>query len=192
MSESRKSLRRQFLNVPNQLTTSRLILSIVVFVLIPCKCYLSALIVFVIAASTDWVDGFWARRYGQVTKLGRVFDPFVDKIIVCGAFILLAAEPGSGIAAWMAVIVVGREMLVTTLRSLIEQSGGDFSAKMAGKLKMVFQCVAVVISLLVLMYGDREPPFWLTTALVISVWVAVISTIYSGVGYMLAAARYFR
>jgi len=192
MSESKKSLRRQFLNVPNQLTTSRLILSIVVFVLIPCKCYLSALIVFVIAASTDWVDGFWARRYGQVTKLGRVFDPFVDKIIVCGAFILLAAEPNSGIAAWMAVIVVGREMLVTTLRSLIEQSGGDFSAKMAGKLKMVFQCVAVVISLLVLMYGDREPPFWLTTALVISVWVAVISTIYSGVGYTLAAARYFR
>lgn len=174
------------------MTTSRLVLSIVVFVLIPCQCYLSALIVFVIAVSTDWVDGFWARRYGQVTKLGRVFDPFVDKIIVCGAFILLAAEPGSGIAAWMAVIVVGREMLVTTLRSLIEQSGGDFSAKMAGKLKMVFQCVAVVISLLVLMHGDREPPLWLTTALVVSVWVAVLLTIYSGVGYMLAAARYFR
>jgi len=192
MSESKTSLRRQFLNVPNQLTTSRLVLSIVVFVLIPCQCYLSALIVFVIAVSTDWVDGFWARRYGQVTKLGRVFDPFVDKIIVCGAFILLAAEPGSGIAAWMAVIVVGREMLVTTLRSLIEQSGGDFSAKMAGKLKMVFQCVAVVISLLVLMHGDREPPLWLTTALVVSVWVAVLLTIYSGVGYMLAAARYFR
>jgi CDP-diacylglycerol--glycerol-3-phosphate 3-phosphatidyltransferase len=192
MADSAKSLRRQFLNVPNQLTTSRLILSMVVFVLIPLKLYLPAIIVFIIAASTDWVDGFWARRYGQVTKLGRVFDPFVDKIIICGAFILLAAEPRSGIRAWMAVIVVGREMLVTTLRSFIEQSGGDFSAKMAGKLKMVFQCIAVVVSLLVLMHVDGEPPTWLAMVLLVSVWVAVISTIYSGVGYVFVAAKYFR
>jgi len=196
MVETTKSIRRQFLNVPNQLTTSRLVLSIFVFVLIPLQCYVSAMVVFVIAASTDWVDGFWARRYGQVTKLGRVFDPFVDKIIICGAFILLAAEPASGIVAWMAVVVVGREMLVTTLRSFIEQSGGDFSAKMAGKLKMVFQCVAVVVSLLVLACVNGkffgQPPAWLTAALWISVWVAVLSTIYSGVGYVLAAAKYFR
>ena len=200
MVDMKKSLRHQFLNVPNQLTTSRLVLSIVVFILIPFKFYLPAMIVFVVAASTDWVDGYWARRYGQVTKLGRVFDPFVDKIIICGAFILLSAEPGSGeldsgIRAWMAVIVVGREMLVTTLRSFIEQSGGDFSAKMAGKLKMVFQCVAVVVSLLVLSYFHHEPsqpPTWLAVTLVVSVWVAVISTIYSGVGYVSAAAKYFR
>ena len=88
---------------------------------------------------------------GQVTKLGRIFDPFVDKIIICGTFIFLAAEwPASGIAPWMAVVVMGREMLVTAIRSVIEQQGGDFSAQMAGKLKMVFQCVAVVASLLAL------------------------------------------
>jgi CDP-diacylglycerol---glycerol-3-phosphate 3-phosphatidyltransferase len=197
MTENAKSIRRQFLNVPNQLTTCRLILSVIVFGLIPLKCFVTATVVFIIAASTDWVDGYWARRYGQVTKLGRVFDPFVDKIIICGAFILLEAEPESGIAAWMAVVVVGREMLVTTLRSFIEQSGGDFSAKMAGKLKMVFQCVAVVASLLVLACVARDantgrPPTWLAVALVISVWLAVLSTIYSGVGYVLAAAKYFR
>ncbi len=199
MADRAQSIQGQFFNVPNQLTTLRLVLSIVVFVLIPWKLYLPAMIIFVIAASTDWVDGFWARRYGQVTKLGRVFDPFVDKIIICGAFILLAAEPKSGIQAWMAVVVVGREMLVTTLRSFIEQSGGDFSAKMAGKLKMVVQCVAVVVSLIVLMETTREPANWFAWTLPvaqkllpIAVWVSIISTIYSGVGYVFAAAKYFR
>ena len=135
---------RRMLNVPNVLTMARLVLSIVVFVLVPLGCYFSALLVFIVAASTDWVDGYWARRFNQVTQLGRIFDPFVDKIIVCGLFIFLAAErdPPSGITAWMAVVVVGRELLVTALRGFIEQRGGDFSAKMAGKLKMVFQCVA--------------------------------------------------
>ncbi len=197
MADDTQSIRRQFLNVPNQLTTTRLVLSVFVFVLIPLGWYISAMVVFVLAASTDWVDGYWARRYGQVTKLGRVFDPFVDKIIICGAFILLGAVPDSGIAAWMAVVVVGREMLVTTLRSFIEQSGGDFSAKTAGKLKMVLQCVAVVASLLVLACIARgaagaRPPAWLAGLLLVSVWLAVISTIYSGVGYVVVAAKHFR
>ncbi|MHB8863017.1 MAG: CDP-diacylglycerol--glycerol-3-phosphate 3-phosphatidyltransferase [Pirellulaceae bacterium] len=199
MEDRAQSIQGQFFNVPNQLTTLRLVLSIVVFILIPLKMYVSAIIIFLIAASTDWVDGYWARRYAQVTKLGRVFDPFVDKIIICGAFILLAAEPESGIQAWMAVVVVGREMLVTTLRSFIEQSGGDFSAKMAGKVKMVLQCVAVVVSLLALMHTTREPATWLAWtrpivfwALPIAVWVSVISTIYSGVGYAFVAAKYLR
>ena len=100
-------------NVPNQLTAARFILAIVVFVLIPLQIYLAALIVFLIAASTDWIDGYYARKYGQVTKFGRMFDPFVDKIIICGTFIFLAGEQDSGIAAWMAVVVVGRELLVT-------------------------------------------------------------------------------
>lgn len=192
MAESAKPLQQQFFNVPNQLTAARLVLSIVVFVLIPLKWYMTSMIVFVVAASTDWIDGYWARRYGQVTKLGRVFDPFVDKIIICGAFILLAAEPTSGIAAWMAVVVVGREMLVTALRSFIEQSGGDFSAQMAGKIKMVIQCVAVVASLVALSYGERVRPDWLLVTLHGSVWAAVVSTVYSGIGYVMAASKYFR
>ena len=188
-------------NVPNVLTTVRLVLSIVVFVLIPLGLYLPALIVFIIAASTDWVDGWWARKYGQVTKLGRMFDPFVDKIIICGTFILLAAQQHAvggdhryGIAPWMAVVVVGREMLVTALRGFIEQSGGDFSAKFAGKLKMVFQCVAAGASLVALMYFARDStaklPPWLFWTMVVSVWLAVLSTIYSGVEYIFAAGKY--
>ena len=186
------------LNVPNVLTTVRLVLSIVVFVLIPLGWYLAATIVFVLAASTDWIDGWYARKYGQVTKLGRVFDPFVDKIIICGTFIFLAAEwPLSGIAPWVSVVVMGREMLVTAIRSEIEGRGGDFSAKTMGKLKMVFQCVAVVASLLALRNWQAAPPgplvialpVWLFWTLHISVWLAVLSTVYSGLEYVVAAAR---
>ncbi|MCI0360543.1 MAG: CDP-diacylglycerol--glycerol-3-phosphate 3-phosphatidyltransferase [Planctomycetaceae bacterium] len=179
------------LNVPNVLTTARFVLAIVVFVLIPLQQYLAATVVFVIAAGTDWLDGWWARKYSQITKLGRIFDPFVDKIIICGTFIFLAAEGGSGIAPWMAVVVMAREMLVTALRGFIEQQGGDFSAQMSGKLKMVFQCAAVVASLLAL-YHYHLPvtqPTWLKWALPISVWLAVISTVWSGLEYIVAAAR---
>ena len=91
---------------------------------------------FVVAAGTDWLDGYWARKYGQVTNLGRILDPFVDKIIICGTFIFLAAVPDSGVQAWMAVVIVGRELLVTALRSYLEGEGADFSASMSGKLKM--------------------------------------------------------
>lgn len=179
-------------NVPNQITAARLILSIVVFVLIGLEQYFGAMICFIVAASTDWIDGYWARKYNQVTQLGRIFDPFVDKIIVCGTFIFLAAEydRGSGIAPWMAVVVMAREMLVTVLRSVIEGAGGDFSANQAGKWKMLFQCVAIVASLLALVYGSDHQQDWLQWTLVGSVWLAVLSTVYSGVIYIFAAARH--
>lgn len=192
MNERKKN---PILNVPNVLTAARLALAIVVFVLVPLHCFRSAFVVFVVAAATDWVDGYWARRFGQVTQVGRMFDPFVDKIIICGAFILLAAEKGSGIAAWMAVVVVARELLVTGLRSFIEQSGGDFSAKMSGKLKMVFQCVAAGGAILALV--EPRPDWlqwngWLDWALLISIWTALVLTVYSGSVYVAAAAKYQR
>jgi len=183
---------KRILNVPNKITAARMVLAILVFALISFQVYLPALVLFIVAAATDWVDGFYARRYGQVTKVGRVFDPFVDKFIICGAFIFLAVEPNSGIAAWMAVVVVSREMLVTALRSFIEQSGGDFSANISGKLKMVFQCVAVGASIVTLMVTGGGAPKWLEWTLLVSVWLAVLSTIQSGFGYLAAAAKFFR
>jgi CDP-diacylglycerol--glycerol-3-phosphate 3-phosphatidyltransferase len=180
------------LNVPNVLTTARLVLAVVVFVLVPLRQYLPAFVVFVLAASTDWVDGYWARRFNQVTQLGRIFDPFVDKIIVCGAFIFLAAEDGSGIVPWMAVVVVGRELMVTALRSFIEQGGGDFSATVSGKVKMVLQCVAIAASFAALAAPKETLPAWWRSMLDASVWLAVAATVYSGAGYVLAAARTLR
>jgi CDP-diacylglycerol--glycerol-3-phosphate 3-phosphatidyltransferase len=189
-----KGTENDIFNLPNMITMVRLVLSIAVFVLIPVGQYTAALVIFVLAATTDWMDGYWARKYGQVTKLGRVLDPFVDKIIICGTYIFLAAEAQSGITAWMATVVMGREMLVTALRSVIEGSGGDFSAKWAGKVKMVVQCVAVVASLVALrhfaMQGQDQPlPDWLRIALPVAAWASVAITVYSGLEYVFIAAR---
>ncbi len=179
-------------NVPNVLTLARFILAIVSFACVAYHAFGWGLAAFGVAAATDWIDGYWARKYKQVTKLGRVFDPFVDKILICGIFTFLAAEPNSGIAAWVSVLIMGREMLVTALRGTVEQMGGDFSAKMAGKLKMVFQCAAAVSSLIVLIYhgASQEVPAWITWTLIGSVWLAIISTIYSGLEYVVLAARF--
>jgi CDP-diacylglycerol--glycerol-3-phosphate 3-phosphatidyltransferase len=192
------------LNTPNLITLTRFALSLVVFVLISYEYFYVAFWVFVIAASTDWIDGYIARRTGQVTQLGRILDPFCDKMIICGTYILVAIQTAQItmtfdgkwylISGWMAVIVVGRELLVTMLRGYIEQHGGDFSAKMAGKLKMVFQCIAVSGCLLVFALdpslSSRETGVviirWITG---VAVWVALISTIHSGVVYIFAATK---
>jgi CDP-diacylglycerol---glycerol-3-phosphate 3-phosphatidyltransferase len=178
-------------NLPNQLTAMRLALSVVLFALIAFKFYIAAFIVFLVAASTDWVDGYLARRYGMVTTLGRILDPFADKIIVCGSFIFLAAIPELQhyLAAWMVVVIVGRELLVTALRSFLEQQGADFSASMSGKLKMVLQCVAIGTALFYLSYEVDSVPDVIEYLLIASVWSAVLLTIYSGLVYIRAAAN---
>jgi CDP-diacylglycerol--glycerol-3-phosphate 3-phosphatidyltransferase len=187
-------------NAPNIITMSRLGISIGVFACIELDLFVAATICFVVAAGTDWLDGYLARKYNQVTKLGRILDPFADKILICGAFILIAVAMADkpyylyGIQGWMAVVIIGREILVTALRGFIEQSGGDFSANFAGKLKMVFQCVAVVTCLLVLEYDSSVLGLsWIKDWIMpISVWVAVLSTIQSGVGYIFAVAKQLR
>ena len=177
-------------NVPNALTSARLILAIAVIVMIPLGWYAAAMVVFLIAASTDWMDGYWARKYGQVTKLGRIFDPFVDKIIICGSFIALVEATGSGVASWMATVVVGRELLVTSLRGMVEGAGGDFSASQLGKWKMVLQCAAVVAILLSLI--SVPAPTWLAWTSSALLWAAIALTIYSGIDYVILATRAMR
>jgi CDP-diacylglycerol--glycerol-3-phosphate 3-phosphatidyltransferase len=189
---------RDIFKVPNQISCARLLLSLVLFALIPLKYFWTALVLFIIAAGTDWVDGWYARKYQQVSQLGRILDPFCDKILICGVFILLAVEMNDSfpmymrIAGWMAVVVVGRELLVTLLRSLVEGSGGDFSAKMAGKVKMVFQCVAACACLVALAIHDNgSVPAWLKWTLVSTIWISVISTLHSGYLYVWGARDAF-
>lgn len=182
--------RASIYNVPNLLTTIRFLLSIAVFVMLAYHFYSAGLVAFTVAAATDWMDGYWARKYGQVTKLGRIFDPFVDKIIICGTFIALVGIPAAGVAPWMVIVVVGRELLVTSLRGMIEGSGGDFSAQWSGKWKMVLQCAAVILVLLGL--SMQTPSAWITSASVVTLWAAVGLTVYSGVEYILIATRMMR
>lgn len=177
-------------NVPNALTAVRFALAVAVVVLVPLRYFGAATVVFLIAASTDWMDGYWARKYGQVTKLGRIFDPFVDKIIICGSFIALVEIPESQVYAWMATVVVARELLVTSLRGMIEGAGGDFSASQLGKWKMVLQCAAVVAVLVMLLSAPAGD--WLQWTATVLLWAAIALTIYSGLDYTRAAARVMR
>ena len=92
-AKSAQRIRAVMFNLPNQLTFLRLILSVVLFCFIACGWYLTSLWLFIVAAGTDWLDGYFARKYSQVTTLGRILDPFADKVIVCGTFIFLVAVP---------------------------------------------------------------------------------------------------
>lgn len=173
-------------NVPNRLSAARIGLSLLCFVAVSLGWYLVGLLSFLLASGTDWLDGWWARKYNQITQLGRILDPFADKVLICGTFILLGAAEDSLIPAWVAVLITARELLVTALRSLIEGRSMDFSAQWAGKVKMVVQCAAVILSLWRLYQLDRglstSQPF--DNVLVFVVIAAVISTIYSGWGYV--------
>jgi len=201
-SEQANGARASVFNVPNQLTALRLILAVIMFCLIPGgtgTAYLAAAVLFILAALTDWLDGYYARKYNLVTTLGRIIDPFADKVIVCGTFIFLVAVPKMtevwyGLQAWMVVVIVGRELLVTALRSFLEERGADFSAKTSGKLKMVLQCVAAALGLLYLASAQHQASWaaWLWWPLVASIWAAVVATIGSGLLYVYGAVKLFR
>ena len=194
-------LDRRSLNAPNIITLSRFVLAIVLFVLIDVSgWWRAATVVFIVAAATDFLDGWLARKYGQVTVLGRVLDPFVDKIIICGAFIFLQKWPASGVTAWMTFLILAREMFITSLRSFLEQRGKDFSAQWSGKIKMIVQCVAVPFCLLSLsgeflgwlesswfgQFVDRGL-FFRTRDVIL--WGTIAVTVYSGVEYTWRAFR---
>lgn len=199
-NDAQRTGRASVFNVPNQLTSLRLVLSVVLFCFLAGGYYTTSLWLFLAAAGTDWLDGFFARKYGQVTMLGRILDPFADKVVVCGTFIFLCAIPAMaevpwGLRAWMVVVLVGRELLVTALRSFIEERGSDFSAKMSGKLKMVLQCVAAGVCLYYLSYETPQLEHaadWCRWLLVASLWAAVLLTVYSGLVYIIAASRLLR
>jgi CDP-diacylglycerol---glycerol-3-phosphate 3-phosphatidyltransferase len=180
------------LNLPNLITLSRLGLAVILFWLIYVEGFwISAAVLFVVAAATDAIDGYIARKYGQVTTLGRILDPFVDKIIVCGAFVfLLEKKADSGVNSWMVMSVIGREMFVTGLRSFLEQSGKDFSAAFIGKAKMALQCVAITMSLLSLSPEVGNPTFNFYRNIVL--WAAVAVTVYSGLAYAVRGFQMLR
>jgi CDP-diacylglycerol---glycerol-3-phosphate 3-phosphatidyltransferase len=182
---------RGFWNVPNTLTVSRLVLAVLVFVLIANEYYLWALVIFTIAAATDALDGYFARLLKQDTALGRQLDPLVDKVIVAGCYIYLAAIPETGVMPWMVTTIIVRELLIQGLRSHLEGRGQAFGARMAGKLKTVCQCLSISFVLFGLTLAPPQPAvfWWLRDVLT---WLAVFLTIYSGLSYVWIALPSFR
>jgi len=175
--------------VPNALSAARLLIAVACFIAIERAAWGPALGLFVAAASTDWIDGWWARRFGQISRLGRIFDPLVDKVLICGAWVLLAARGGdSAIAPWMAVVVVVRELVVTAVRAEMERMGHDFSAGLSGKLKMVLQCAAVGLELAARTRPGMEAGgIDVRTAATGVAWAAVVATAWSGIEYLVKA-----
>lgn len=174
----------RFWNVPNTLSVARMGLSVVVFVLIGVERYFLAAAVFGVAAITDALDGYLARRLNQVTPIGRQLDPLVDKVIVAGAYIYLLTIPGTGVMPWMVTTIVIRELLIQGLRSHLEGQGQAFGAKTAGKIKTTLQCLS--ISAILLCLAAEPGRTWLVARDVLT-WLAVFMTLYSGLGYLVSA-----
>jgi CDP-diacylglycerol--glycerol-3-phosphate 3-phosphatidyltransferase len=178
--------RPRFWNVPNTLTIGRLALAAVVFALIAFEQYALALVVFIIAALSDALDGYLARLLAQDTPIGRQLDPLIDKVIVSGCYIYLASmSDQTGVYPWMVTAIVVRELLIQGLRSLLEGQGQPFGAKLAGKLKTTVQCASIIAALLVLALSS--PAAWLVSVRDILTWLAVLLTLYSGGSYLYGA-----
>src|SRR5438876_10625439 len=120
-------------NLPNQLTALRLVLGLVLFACIDQHLWIVSIVIFALAATTDWLDGYLARKQGLVSTLGRNLDPLVDKVLVCGAYIFLLPVHGAGLTAWMVTVVVARELIITGLSSFMENRGATFGADWLGK-----------------------------------------------------------
>ena len=191
--ESKRAISQTNWNIPNVLTMTRIVLAFVLFGLLENHCFKAGLVLFLIAACTDWIDGWWARKYHQCTVFGRIMDPLADKLVVCGTLVYLVTIPAitevrGGLAVWMVVVMITRELLVTTMRAFLEQQGRDFSAKTSGKLKMWFQCIAIPASLLWVITWPQQPA-WLYDVMVVSIWATLLITIYSGLLYVAAALK---
>src|SRR5579863_7085207 len=109
---------------------------------------LLASIVFIGAAMTDGIDGYLARKRGQITTIGILLDPLADKLLIAAAFVVLVQINPSLVPAWVAIVVIGREFLVSGLRSIAASEGFTIEASELGKFKMVVQIVAVVAVIL--------------------------------------------
>ena len=182
------------LNLPNKMTLSRVFLIPVFMILmlaplpfgemtfingtLPTAHFIGGLL-FIIAASTDWLDGYVARKYSLVTNFGKFLDPLADKMLVTAAFISLV-EIGL-VPAWMVIVILSREFAVTGIRLVAAADGEVIAASRIAKWKTAFQLIALAALLL------YNHPFeaWHIPFAQITLWIALILTILSGVDYFL-------
>lgn len=196
-----------FVHVPNILTGLRLVLAVVFFGMLSWYQYEGrgdpwllniAFVIYVIALATDFFDGYLARKWKVEGAFGRIVDPFVDKILVLGSFIFFAgknftipegtqrvAHTITGVTPAMVVIMLARELLVTSLRGASEDSGQNFGAAFSGKLKMVFQSVTILIILIYVNYYNTLQDYIAARYFRdFCIWATVIITLASGLLYI--------
>jgi len=201
-------------HVPNLLTAGRFFMAIAFFVIVGFYDPHSpagwpvldvAFVVFLVGVCTDMVDGYIARKYNVQSKFGRIADPFVDKIFVCGALVyfvgqpfVVSPEPGADLVSltgwqpWMVVTVLARELLVTGMRSFSESHGMPFGATWSGKVKMILQCIAISWSVFYVAHWWPDGPVWTATVRDGLAWGATLFTGISGLAYVKRAYDLFR
>jgi CDP-diacylglycerol--glycerol-3-phosphate 3-phosphatidyltransferase len=177
-------LETQTVNIPNILSVSR-ILAVPVFIILmfeptPVRA-LWAGIVFALASITDWLDGYLARKWGQVTRIGKLLDPVADKILIASALIMLVETDPSRVPSWIAIVIIGREIAVTGLRAMAAGDGVVIPAESLGKLKVGAQVTAILSFLFSYPIGSEWPVDLGRGAL----WTAMALAVYSGGQYFL-------
>ncbi|MDP0490473.1 MAG: CDP-diacylglycerol--glycerol-3-phosphate 3-phosphatidyltransferase [Verrucomicrobiota bacterium JB023] len=178
------------MNLPNSITVARLVLTAVFVAAASANTTTGnwiALVAFIIAAISDFLDGYLARKMNLVTSLGKLLDPLADKILVASAFVLLSAK---GLCpVWVTSVIIAREFLVTGLRQIAVEQGEVIAADNLGKWKTTFQltfCIAGLVWLLVAAAPENPlhqltaPGGWLQ---IISLWGAFALTALSGFNY---------
>ncbi len=177
-------------HLPNLITGARFLLTALLAVLLMFEqttsmaffCWL----VFSLAACTDWVDGYVARRYKAVTVLGKLMDPLADKVLVTAALIMLI--PLGRLPAWIALVILSREMMVTGLRGAASSSGVVVAASGLGKIKSIMQYIG--LGTLIFPLGVLPIPYLHQIGLGL-VYVALVLTVWSGLDYFYRLRRVF-
>ena len=170
------------MNLPIALTLIRIVLVPLIIVFLISSSRVSVLIaavIFIAASLTDWLDGRMARRWNQVTRLGTLLDPVADKLLVAAALVSLVQV--NVIGAWVALVIIGRELAVTGLRGVALSMGAIVPASGLGKAKTVSQYVAITLLILEKGVAEEFVPFHLLSLAVL--WVALALTVLSGVDY---------
>jgi len=190
------------MNLPNSITMSRIAcIPLLIWILSPAFPFqghgqpglkggeqeIIASIVFILASITDGLDGYLARKRGQITTMGMLLDPLADKLLVSAAYIVLVAYNPRIVPPWIAVLVIGREFLVSGLRSIAATEGFTIEASEIGKLKTVIQIVSVVAAILA-----HRWDYWNWGGFIVAVHLIAVTSIYwMAVVSIISAVDYF-
>ena len=179
------------MNLPTQLTVGRIVVTFVIMALVfvpgaPAK--VLALVLFSGAALTDWLDGYLARKHGQISALGALLDPIADKVLVLG--MLLAFVQLELVRAWMVLVILIRELSITSVRLYATRHHVVIPAATEGKQKAVSQMATIILILLLLAVRELVPPAMvldfeptMLRLILLAMWVTVILTVISGASF---------
>ncbi len=164
-----------------------------------------ALVTFIVAAASDWFDGYFARKLDLVTSLGKLLDPLADKILVAAGFIYLSSNfYTKGLCpVWVTCVIIGREFMVTGLRQIAVEQGVVIAADRLGKWKTTFQLTFIITCLVYISFQQIENHNWFSTLLLtiskpenyfmdITLWGAVALTLISGWNYLWGSRQFLK